>query len=128
MATITRTIVLKTSEGEQVFPVRELNFYNLVCDLEGAGIDMMTLTNGGGLDRTKLFTTVRALLSVMIGVPQEDAGKLMGEHLANDGSLDDIFGVFTQAMQDAGFGSRPTPQDHKKPQTVNKGRKKSTEK
>lgn len=125
MATITRTIALKLNDGEQVFPVKELSFYNLVCDLEGAGLDMMTLTSGG-IDRTKLFSTVRALLSVMIGVPQEEAGRLMGEHLANDGSLEDIFGVFTQAMEDAGFGK--APQDHKKPQTVNKGRKKATEK
>lgn len=124
MATIRRTINIKTNEGEQVFPVKELDFYNLVCDLEGAGIDVMTLTNGS-LDRTKLFTTVRALLAVMIDVPQAEAGKLIGEHLANDGSLDDIFSVFSQAMEDAGFGKRPTPQDHKKPQTVSKGRKKT---
>ena len=37
----------------------------------------------------------------------------------------DIFGVFTEAMQDAGFGNRPTaPQDHKKPQTGRKTTKK----
>ena len=123
MATITRTIVLKTNDGEQVFPVKELDFYNLVCDLEGAGVDVMTLTNGG-LDRGKLFTTVRALLAVMIGVPQAEAGRLIGEHLANEGSLEDVFGVFTQAMEDSGFGNRPTPQDHKKPQTTTgRGRK-----
>lgn len=124
MASITRTIKLNTDEGEQVFPVKQLDFYNLVCDLEGAGIDVMTLTNGT-LDRTKLFSTVRALLSVMIGVPQEQAGTLIGQHIANDGSLEDVFSVFTEAMNDAGFGNRPTPQDHKKPQTaVSKGRKK----
>lgn len=124
MATITRTIVLKTNDGEQVYPVKELDFYNLVCDLEGAGIDVMTLTNGT-LDRGKLFTTVRALLSVMIGVPQQEAGSLIGQHIANEGSLEDIFNVFTEAMNDSGFGKRPTPQDHKKPQTVVKGRKKT---
>ena len=126
MATITRTIQLNTANGEQqVFPVKELDFYNLVCDLEGAGVDVMTLTSGT-LDRGKLFTTVRALLSVMIGVPQQEAGKLIGEHIANDGSLEDVFNVFTEAMTDAGFGNRPTtPQDHKKPQTVTKGRKKT---
>ena len=123
MAVITRTIVLKTSEGEQVFPVKELDFYNLVCELEGAGIDVMTLTSGG-LDRGKLFTTVRALLAVMIGVPQTEAGRLIGEHLSNEGSLEDVFGVFTQAMEDSGFGKRPTPQDHKKA-TPSRGRKKA---
>lgn len=125
MATITRTITLKLNDGEQVFPVKELDFYNLVCDLEGAGVDVMTIT-GGSLDRGKLFTTVRALLSVMISVPQEIAGTYIGQHLANGGSLEDVFGVFSQAMVDAGFGKTPT--DHKKPQTVSKGRKKATEK
>ena len=84
----------------------------------------MTLTSGT-LDRSKLFTTVRALLAVMIGVPQQEAGKLIGEHIANDGSLEDVFSVFTDAMTDAGFGKTPQPQDHKKPQTVAKGRKKA---
>lgn len=124
MAVITRTIVLKTDDGEQVYPVKELDFYNLVCDLEGAGIDVMALTSGG-LDRTKLFTTVRALLAVMIGVSQKDAGTLIGQHLKNEGSLEDVFGVFVDAMNDANFGNRPTPQDHKK--AVSRGRK-STQK
>lgn len=117
MATIARTITIKTNDGEQLFPVKELDFYNLVCDLEGQGVDVMTLTSGG-LDRSKLFTTVRALLSVMIGVPSEQAGTLIGQHLANEGSLEDIFGTFVEAMNDAGFGKTPTtPQDHKKAQS-----------
>ena len=120
MATIARTIQLNTNDGEQLFPVKELDFYNLVCELEGVGIDVMSLTSGG-LDRGKLFTTVRALLAVMIDVPQKEAGVLIGQHIANEGSLEDVFGVFTEAMQDAGFGK--TPQDHKKPQTANRGRK-----
>ena len=122
MATITRTIALKTNDGEQVFPCKEIDFYNLVCDLEAVGVDVMTLTDGG-LDRTKLFTTVRALLSVLIGVPAPEAGKLIGQHLANEGSLEDIFSVFTEAMADAGFGNRPQPQDHKKPQRATKAKK-----
>lgn len=115
MATITRTIALKSAEGDNVFPVKELDFFNLVCDLEGQGIDVMTLTEGG-LDRNKLFTTLRALLSTLINVTPEEAGKLMTEHLANGGAIDTVFEVFTDAMTDAGFGKRPqTPQDHKKP-------------
>ena len=116
MATITRTVAIKTAEGDQVFPVAELDFTNLVCDLEGQGIDVMSMLDGG-LDRTKLMTMTRGLLAVMTGVPVREAGKLLTQHLANGGSLDDIFGVFTDAMADAGFGNSPqtTPQDHKKP-------------
>lgn len=122
MATITRTIALKSAEGDNVYPIKELDFFNLVCDLEAQDIDVMTLTDGR-LDRGKLFTTLRALLSVLINVSAEEAGHLMTEHLSNGGSLDVVFDVFTQAMTDAGFGNRPqTPQDHKKP-TAPKGRR-----
>ena len=120
MATITRTISIQTSEGAQVYPVADLDFTNLVCDLEAQGVDVMSMLDGG-LDRTKLMTITRALLAVMTGLPVREAGKMLTQHLGNGGSLDDIFGVFTEAMADAGFGNRP--QDHKKPQTGNKGRK-----
>lgn len=115
MATITRTINIQTNDGGKAFPVNDLDFTNLVCDLEGQGIDVMSMLDGG-LDRGKLMTMTRAILSVMTGLPLLEAGKMLTQHLANGGSLDDIFGVFSDAMNDAGFGSRPqTPQDHKKP-------------
>lgn len=123
MATITRTIAIKSNEGDQVYPVAELDFTNLVCDLEGQGIDVMSMMDGG-LDRTKLMTMTRALLAVMTGLPVREAGKLLTQHLGNGGSLEDIFGVFTEAMADAGFGNRPQPQDHKKPQRATKAAKK----
>ena len=119
MASITRTITIQTNDGAQVFPVAELDFTNLVCDLEGQGIDVMAMMDGG-LDRSKLMTMTRGLLAVMTGVPTREAGKMLTQHLGNGGSLDDIFGVFTEAMADAGFGNRPQPQDHKKAQTGRK--------
>ena len=123
MGTITRTIAIQTNEGSQAFPVTELDFTNLVCDLEAQGVDVMSMLDGG-LDRTKLMTMTRAILAVMTGLPVREAGKMLTQHLGNGGSLDDIFNVFTEAMADAGFGSRPQPQDHKKPQTaVAKGRR-----
>ncbi len=115
MATITRTIAIKTAEGDQVYPVADLDFTNLVCDLEGQGVDVMSMLDGG-LDRSKLMTMTRALLAVMTGVPVKEAGRMLTQHLGNGGSLEDIFGVFSDAMADAGFGNSPqTPQDHKKP-------------
>jgi len=115
MATITRTVSIQTNEGAQVFPVADLDFTNLVCDLEGQGIDVMSMLDGG-LDRGKLMTMTRALLAVMTGLPVKEAGRMLTQHLGNGGSLDDIFSVFSDAMADAGFGNSPqTPQDHKKP-------------
>lgn len=123
MASITRTVSIKTNEGEQLFPVVDLDFTNLVCDLEGQGVDVMSMMDGG-IDRTKLMTITRALLAVMTGVEVREAGKMLTQHLGNGGSLDDIFSVFTEAMADAGFGKRPTPQDHKKATTGRKTTKK----
>lgn len=124
MATITRTITIQTSEGGQTYPVVDLDFTNLVCDLEGQGIDVMSMMDGG-LDRSKLMTMTRGLLAVMTGLPTREAGKLLTKHLGNGGSLEDIFNVFTEAMSDAGFGKNPTqPQDHKKAQTGRKTTKK----
>lgn len=123
MASITRTVSIKTNEGEQLFPVVDLDFTNLVCDLEGQGVDVMSMMDGG-IDRTKLMTITRALLAVMTGVEVREAGKMLTQHLGNGGSLDDIFSVFTEAMADAGFGNRPQPQDHKKATTGRKTTKK----
>lgn len=120
MATITRTIQIQTNDGPQVYAVTDLDFTNLVCDLEAQGIDVMSMMDGT-IDRSKIMTITRAILSVLINAPILEAGKIMSEHLANGGSLEEIFGVFGEAMNDAGFGKRPQPQDHKKP--VSKGRK-----
>ena len=125
MATITRTITIQTPEGGQTYPVVDLDFTNLVCDLEGQGIDVMSMMDGG-LDRSKLMTMTRGLLAVMTGLPTREAGKLLTQHLSNGGSLEDIFGVFTESMADAGFGNRP--QDHKKAQTAVAKGKKTTKK
>lgn len=123
MSNITRTISIQTDDGAQVYPVGELDFTNLVCDLEAQGVDVMSMMDGG-IDRTKLMTTTRAFLAVMTGVPVVEAGKMLTQHLKNGGSLEDIFGVFAEAMNDAGFGKRPQPQDHKKAQTGRKTTKK----
>lgn len=126
MAVVTRTLTLKSADGDQLFPIRDLDFTNLVCDLEGTGIDVMGLVEGN-LDRAKIFTTMRGLIAVMIGVEPVEAGKLMSDHLSNGGTIEEVFEAFTKSMQDANFGK--TPQDHKKPQTAvaKKGRK-ATEK
>lgn len=120
MAVIARTLVLKSDGEDLVFPVKDIDFTNILCDLEQNGIDVMGLVDGN-IDRSKIFTIMRALIAVLIDVPLTEAGKLMTAHLSNGGAIEDIFKVFADAMNDAGFGNRP--QDHKKPQTGNKGRK-----
>ena len=110
-----RILVLKLDNGDRQFATRDLDFFNLVCELEGSGVDVMALT-GGNLEGAKLFTTLRSLLAVLINVKPMEAGNLMSQHLRNGGTLDDIMAAFTSAMEDAGFGGAPTEETQEEPQ------------
>lgn len=96
---------------------KDLDFVNILCDLEDMDIDVM---NFGGKDM-KPFTLCRGIISVYTGEKDlNKCGKMLSEHLTNGGELDDILDPFTKAMEAAGFGkaAEPTkgkPQDHQKP-------------
>lgn len=118
---MTHILTIKLDDGDRQFPTKDLDFYNLVCELEGAGIDVMSLTDGN-LERTKIFSTMRALLAVLINVQKETAGNYLSQHIRNGGALDDIMAAFTDAMNDAGFGEAPETETEQKPK---RGRKTS---
>lgn len=124
---MTHILTLKLDAGDRQFPTKDLDFYNLVCELEGAGIDVMSLTDGQ-LERTKIFSTMRALLAVLINVQQEVAGSYLSQHIKHGGQLDDIMSAFTDAMSDAGFGAAPETEEEEEPQEAPKtrGRKKAS--
>ena len=118
---MTSLLVLKLDGGDRTFPTKDIDFFNLVCELEGSGVDVMGLTDGN-LKRDKIFTTMRALVAVLINVQLDEAGKLLSQHLKNGGGLDDIMNAFTGAMEDAGFGAAaeeeiPKPKKGRKPTT-----------
>lgn len=119
MANITKTLTLKLDGGDRIFPIKDLDFFNIVCELEDSGIDVMSLTSGS-LERTKIFSTMRALTAVLVNVQKDEAGALISEHIRNGGTLDVIMEAFTEAMADAGFGE--TPEEEEKPK---RGRKTS---
>lgn len=119
---MTRLIVIKTDDGDRTFPTKDLDFYNLVCELEASGVDVMGLTSGS-LDGGKIFTTMRALLAVLINVSTTEAGKLIGQHIKNGGALDEIMEAFTEAMEDAGFGAQEQTVTTEAPKKTAKGRK-----
>ena len=120
---MTKLLVLKLDNGDKTFPTKDLDFFNLVCELEGAGVDVMSLTDGA-LERSKIFTTMRALLAVLINVPNVEAGSLLSQHIKNGGALDDIMEAFTGAMEDAGFGGTPEEPQEEAPK-AKRGRKAS---
>ena len=103
------------------YETQDLDFTNVICDLEDIGIDIMGMTG----DNIKPFTLCRAIISVYTGEKDlKECGKILSEHLKNDGTLEEILDPFTEAMERAGFGKaaeeKTSPQDHKAPKKTTK--------
>lgn len=97
-------MLLNTANGTKEYNVSDLDFTNMMCDLEDNGVDVMKMMSGG-TEEMKVFKTMRAILAALIG--EKDlrvAGKIISEHLTNGGEMDVIFNEFTKAMSAAGFG------------------------
>jgi hypothetical protein len=100
------------------YETKDLDFTNVLCDLEDNDIDIMSMNT----DKMKPFSLCRGIISVYTGEKDlNKCGKLLSDHLKNGGSLDDILKPFMEAMVEAGFGKqadeeiKPSPQDHKPP-------------
>lgn len=108
-------MILKTSNGDKEYSVKELNFVNVMCDLEDNGIDVMALLDDEKRESMKVFTTMRAIISVITGVKDKDeAGKIFVEHLKNGGQITEIMNAFTEVMQEAGFGTSAAEEEPQK--------------
>lgn len=95
--------ILKTDNGDVTYPIPDLDFSNLVCDLEEYGINVYNLTQN---DSTQYFSTLRAIMAIIIKADSlASAGKALTVHLKNGGETDAILEVFTEAMKQAGFGT-----------------------
>lgn len=95
--------ILKTDNGDVTYPIPDLDFSNLVCDLEEYGINVYNLTQS---DSAQYFSTLRAIMAIIIKADSlTSAGKALTVHLKNGGETDAILEVFTEAMKQAGFGT-----------------------
>lgn len=102
---MTKTFTLKTSSGDKTFKVGDLDFINIMCDLEEKGINVMDLLDDEKRADMQVFTVYRALFATLIDSQDlRECGKLLSQHVSNGGSLDIIMDAFTGAMKDAGFG------------------------
>lgn len=98
-------MILKTDKGTKEYKVKDLDFTNVMCDLEDKGVDIMKMLNDGSIQDGRTFTTVRTLTAALIGEDDmKKAGTILSTHLRNGGSLDTIFEAFTEVMKSAGFG------------------------
>jgi hypothetical protein len=97
---------------------KELDFTNVLCDLEDLDIDIMSMSG----NNVKPFTLCRGIVSVYTGEKDlAKCGKILSEHLQNGGKIDDILDPFTEAMENAGFGGKA---ETVKPQPTKKTEKK----
>lgn len=96
---------LMTANGEKEFKNKSLDFTNIMCDLEDNGVDIMALMDEDKRNNMKIFSTMRAITGALVGESDlKKAGKILSEHLANGGQIDDVMDAFVEVMNSAGFG------------------------
>ena len=99
---------LKTAKGEKEYKVKDLDFTNVMCDLEDKGVDIMAMMNGGDMGG-KTFSTIRTLTAALIGESDlKKAGQILTEHLSNGGDFNAVLDAFSEVMANAGFGEAAT--------------------
>ena len=60
-------MVLHTAKGTKEYKVKDLDFTNVMCDLEDRGVDIMGMINSDGIQDGKMFTTMRVITAALIG-------------------------------------------------------------
>lgn len=115
-------MILQTANGPKEIKVAELDFTNLMCDLEDHDVDVMGLLDEETRANMKIFKTLRAIIAVLAGTKDlKEAGKTLSEHLKYGGSMDEIMEAFTEAMKSAGFGENA--EEPETPKNSGKGKK-----
>lgn len=119
-------MILQTAKGPKEIEVAELDFTNLMCDLEDHDVDVMGLLDEETRENMKIFKTIRAIIAVLTGTKElTEAGKILSEHLKYGGSMDEIMAAFTDAMKTAGFGE--AAEETKTPKNSGRGKKTTAE-
>ena len=93
--------------------------YNLICDLEDEGIDVDKM-----LDRP--LGLCRAYLSVCGNMTKQDAGKEIGSHLSNGGTLEELMEIIGNELTESDF-FRGQSQNEEKEAPKSKAKAKQTE-
>ncbi|MDY2627016.1 MAG: hypothetical protein SOW08_01675 [Lachnospiraceae bacterium] len=85
-----------------VYAAKNLDFGNLMCDLEDRGVNIIGLMQGGN---NYILSFCRGLISVITGLSTKDSGKLLAKHLASGGELTEMTGIIGELMAEDGFGA-----------------------
>ena len=60
-------MILQTANGPKEIKVADLDFTNLMCDLEDHDVDVMGLLDDDTRENMKIFKTIRAIIAVLTG-------------------------------------------------------------
>lgn len=73
-------MILQTANGPKEIKVADLDFTNLMCDLEDHDVDVMGLLDDDTRENMKIFKTIRAIIAVLTGTKDlTKAGKASGK-------------------------------------------------
>lgn len=101
------SITLKGDNGADVeYKLQDLDFINVMCDLEDKGIPIYAMAQNGALDGAHAMGMIRTIFSVLINEPDEKkAGAILSRHIRNGGSVDVVMDTFGTMMGNGGFGN-----------------------
>ena len=82
-----------TVNGKQ-FEAKPFTF-NDVCKFEDMGINLIAL---GDISNAKLFSLIRAYLSICMGIPSDRVGEV-----ANEFDVEEVMECFSYSIEESGF-------------------------
>ena len=83
------------SINEKLYKAKDID-YNMICDFELAGISMEQI-------KEKPMSALRLYIAFCMNTSVEIAGNEIKAHLQGDGTLEDVFTLFKEAMEESTF-------------------------
>ena len=96
----TKTLRLKSHTGDKVYEIDQLEFINIMSDVEEEGVNVIGLITG----EAPTIKAIRVLLACMTGTDPKTAGRMLAEHMLLGGEMTDVTDAFNTAGEEAGFG------------------------
>ena len=83
------------SINNTVIKARDIDF-NMICDFEAEGVSMDQIQN-------KPLSVMRLYIAFCADTTPEKVGEMIGMHLAKGGSIEEVFKIFSDAVNDSTF-------------------------
>lgn len=93
--------------------------FNTVCDLEDSGVSLKEISK-------KPMSLARAYFAICLNGDTEKAGQEIQAHVLNGGTLEEIYTVMGEEMNDSDFFQALNQKEEQETQTVESEEKKKT--